>query len=135
MFLTNVFKEKKEEVGLTVSEISEKSGLKEHYIKKLLYNKIQNPEIEKLEKLATVLQCKPSELIYDGDVVLDDLMQECEDIIKKTTKENCLDLNDEQIIDWVKKAYDYAIIRKSKNKRPPLDKDFTNWFIIQNKQS
>lgn len=58
--------EKIEEKGMTVSEFIEKVGWKQ---RSSLYNMMSgNPTMQQLEKIASVLGCKVSELLSEGFV-------------------------------------------------------------------
>jgi len=129
MFLSSAFKQKKQESGMTISDISKKSGVAEHYIKNLLADRVAHPDSDKIIKLAKAMEVDSSEFYFTGEEIFEDLMRECEDVIKSIIKKNKLQLSKSDLEVSIKNAYDYAIKRKQAKKRPALDDLFVKFFI------
>lgn len=129
MFLSKEFNKKIKESGLSISQISKKSGVTEGYISSLVYNKVTHPDMDKVDKIANSIGYQSSEFMFTGKEIIEDLMLECKDVIESTIQKHNLNLSDHEIEEAVKNAYDYAIQRKQERKRPPIDDVFLRFFI------
>jgi len=131
MFLKNVVKEKKNKSGLTVSDISKKSGLKEHYVSKLLYDNIDKPSSETLEKLAKAFGCDSNEFVSEDKIDDVKLFREASRVFDLESKNRGLLLNDERTRKTILNIYNYAYLRKTNRKSPYIDEPFLSWLFTR----
>lgn len=131
MFLKNSVKKKKEESGLTISEISAKSGLKEHYVSKLLYESIDNPSTETLRKLAKAFGCNSNEFVSEDKIDDVKLFREASRVFDIESKDRGLVLNDDRTRKTIMNIYNYAYLRKTNRKLPYIDEPFLSWLFTR----
>ncbi|MDA0967618.1 MAG: helix-turn-helix transcriptional regulator [Proteobacteria bacterium] len=129
MFLKNVVKEKKKASGLSISEISKKSGLKGHYISKLLYDNIDRPSSETLDKLAKAFECESSEFVSEDDITDVNLFRKVTSFYEEEANQRNISLSREKKHDAILKIYSYAKIKKEQKKSPYIDESFSKWFF------
>lgn len=131
MFLKNALKEKKQASGLSVAEISRRSGLKPHYVSKLLYDNIDKPSSQTLDKLAKAFGCQAEDFVSEEKIEDVKLFREASRVFEVEAKDRGLNLNDEKVSKTIMNLYNYAYLRKKNRKKPYIDTPFINWLFTR----
>ena len=118
--------------NLSISVFEKKFNFKRNAIQSITSEKIQNPTLDTLVRLADSLECSIDELIgrekfiYEGEELKIELMTSILDSILKFLKEHkCTTLTTAKFYKAFETIYDYCI----QNKLTENDKNFTEWCL------
>lgn len=129
-------KTKLKEVGMSYSDLGEKSGVKFTAIKNILNGRTQNPGAISLLALAKSLNCSVEELITGDpsattnkhkDLPIENykLFLAGAEKIAEFIERNNIVINQGKFIFSINEIYQYALKKKWKN----IDPDFVEWYL------
>ncbi len=128
------------EKGWSIPTVSQKSGLSQSAIKKIIYGTAENQRMKTLEKLAEAFCCSVSDLITDNhqaalkqektkDKWNAELFKHCIDLIEARLKKRNINCDKQKVIFMIENLYSLLVKKESDKIQNLADNDLIDWII------